>query len=256
MKGSLGKGRILIDTSDVTLGDSIAAYATSSDGTLITHTTIGSDEAMDVNVAGANFTYAEDSPHTDADEGAFVMAVRNDAGTPLAADGDYIPFTTDDTGALRVAGALTVTETDNYAHDSAFTAADDGGFVLAVRRDAAGTQVSADGDYAEFQQNKRGDLRVSDKIETAILQQVVQVGVAAAAIPATALTGRKHIMIQNRDNNDDIYLGSATTTADDTATGGILLGKGAVFEADISDDVDLYAIATSASTPAGVLEMA
>ncbi len=46
--------------------------------------------------------YAEDSGHTTADIGNFVLAVRNDTGAVLAGtDLDYIPFTTDSTGALR-----------------------------------------------------------------------------------------------------------------------------------------------------------
>lgn len=45
---------------------------------------------------------AEDSIHTSGDNGIMALAVRNDAGTPLAADGDYIPFSMDSSGALRV----------------------------------------------------------------------------------------------------------------------------------------------------------
>jgi hypothetical protein len=48
---------------------------------------------------------AEDSVHASGDQGIMSLAVRNDAGTALAADGDYIPFTTDSTGALRVTSA-------------------------------------------------------------------------------------------------------------------------------------------------------
>lgn len=67
-----------------------------------------------------SYQYAEDSPHVSTNVGAFVLAVRNDAGTPLAADQDYIPFTTDATGALRVNAGTTVTQlgrddTDNQA---------------------------------------------------------------------------------------------------------------------------------------------
>lgn len=70
--------------------------------------------------ANTNFDFPEDTPHISGDIGAFVLAVRNDAGTPLAADGDYIPFTTDATGAIRVNAGTTVTQigrddTDNQA---------------------------------------------------------------------------------------------------------------------------------------------
>lgn len=45
---------------------------------------------------------AEDSVHTSGDQGIMGLAVRNDAGTALAADGDYIPFSTDSSGSLYV----------------------------------------------------------------------------------------------------------------------------------------------------------
>ena len=46
---------------------------------------------------------AEDSVHSSGDQGIMSLAVRNDAGSALAADGDYIPLSTDASGNLRVA---------------------------------------------------------------------------------------------------------------------------------------------------------
>lgn len=49
--------------------------------------------------------FAEDAAHTSGDNGLLPLAVRNDGGTVLAGTtGDYIPFSTDATGALRVTG--------------------------------------------------------------------------------------------------------------------------------------------------------
>lgn len=48
---------------------------------------------------------AEDSVHGSGDSGIMALAVRNDAGTALAADGDYIPFSMDADGNLRVVDA-------------------------------------------------------------------------------------------------------------------------------------------------------
>lgn len=49
-----------------------------------------------------NLGKAEDNPHTTGDVGVMALGVRNDTGAVLAGnDGDYIPFTTDATGALR-----------------------------------------------------------------------------------------------------------------------------------------------------------
>lgn len=72
-----------------------------------------------VTISGAvttNYEYAEDSAHSSADIGAFVLAVRNDAGTALAADGDYIPLSTDANGALRVSGTFAVGREDSTQH--------------------------------------------------------------------------------------------------------------------------------------------
>jgi hypothetical protein len=54
-------------------------------------------------VGPTNLGKAEDSQHSSGDTGLAVWAVRNDSGAVLAGTtGDYIPFTTDSTGALRV----------------------------------------------------------------------------------------------------------------------------------------------------------
>jgi hypothetical protein len=52
-----------------------------------------------------NLGKAEDAAHTSGDVGIMALAVRNDAGGALAGTtGDYIPLTTDSSGALRVTG--------------------------------------------------------------------------------------------------------------------------------------------------------
>lgn len=363
-QGVLGKTRVLANTGTIADGDSIIAYLTDSAGTLLTSTTVGSDEALDVNIvqttgqyaedsahttadvgnfvlsvrndtpgslvsadgdyaplqvdssgnlrvvsSGAtttNYEYAEDSAHTTADVGAFTLAVRNDTlGALAGTDGDYIPFTTDssgrlwvtppnfeyaedsahtstDTGAFMLAvrndtlGTLVDTDGD-YAplqvdssgrlrvagtfmsdadknEDDAASSGDTGAFILSVRRDSTGANTSADGDYAELQTNGRGDLRVSDKIETSILQQVISVGTSATSIPGTALTGRKGIMVQNITNGL-IYLGSGTVTTAG-ATRGLILGRGGTFQADLSDDIDLNGITATSAKDVAILEMA
>lgn len=108
------------------------------------------------------YDYPEDFPHVSGDVGAFVLAVRNDSGLPLAADGDYIPFTTDETGALRVAATVNANIIINYEYpeDSPHVSGDIGAFVLAVRNDA-GTPLAGDGDYIPFTTDATGALRVT-----------------------------------------------------------------------------------------------
>lgn len=50
--------------------------------------------------AATNLGKAEDVAHTTGDTGVMALAVRSDAGSPLAGDGDYIPIMTDSGGAI------------------------------------------------------------------------------------------------------------------------------------------------------------
>lgn len=59
---------------------------------------------------------AEDAVHASGDTGVMMLAVRNDAGTALAADGDYIPVMVDSAGRLYVnvaAGTLALSGEDH-----------------------------------------------------------------------------------------------------------------------------------------------
>src|SRR6476646_4656453 len=115
-------------------------------------------------ISNTTFDYPEDSVHVSGDIGAFVLAVRNDAGTPLAGDGDYIPFTTDNTGALRVnvtsvGGTFTVDY--EYPEDSPSASGDIGAFVLAVRNDDAATIFTdTNGDYSAIAVSDNGQVYV------------------------------------------------------------------------------------------------
>lgn len=248
--GSLGKTRVLVDTGTITDGDSIASYLVDASGTLLTSTLNGSDQSLDVNITAG--VYAEDSAHTTADPGFAVWAVRNDGGTALAGtDGDYIPFSTNATGELRVAG--TFMSDAEKAEDSAHSSGDTGSHSLAVRHDTAGTQVSADGDYASMQQTADGYLRAIGIAETAILQQVVSVGLTATQLPAANLANRKHITIQNIAAGL-IWIGSATVTGAG-ATRGLVLARGGTYEADAGPDVDIYGITLVGAKDVAILEL-
>lgn len=65
-------------------------------GNGITSTSIGGKQRLDVILSSS---YAEDSPHTTADQGLFVMGVRNDARTSrTSTDGDYSPISVNQYG--------------------------------------------------------------------------------------------------------------------------------------------------------------
>ena len=70
-----------------------------------------------------NLGKAEDAAHTSGDVGVMALAVRNDAATALAADGDYSVLQVDSTGALRVSASVTVAS--DHVDDAVFTPAVD-----------------------------------------------------------------------------------------------------------------------------------
>ncbi len=198
--------------------------------------------------ANFDFVYDEDTAHASGSLGAFVLGVRNDANATLtSADGDYSALSVDSAGRLKTVAAGV------YAEDSASASGDTGSFILSVRRDTAGATSSADGDYSEIQTNSRGEVRVANKAESTVLQQIVTVGTTAVALPATPLTGRKTLMVQMLSSGQ-LYLGSATVT-NSGATRGFQLGNGGYAAFDIGG-LSLYGIANAAGKDVAVLEMA
>lgn len=250
MGANLGKHKITVDTAALASGDSLAAYLTSAAGTLLTHTSLGGKERLDV-MSPSEF--AEDAAHSSGDYGQFVLAVRNDAGGSLAGtDGDYAPLQLDASGNLRIVGTVTVN--GQFAEDSAHISGDTGIQMLAVRKDAQGSNVGADGDYASLLQWSEGSLKVVDISNGSILQQQVAVAATATAIPAAALANRKSLMIQN-DGSNSIFIGSATVTAAG-ATKGIEVPKGGFIELEVGPAVTVYGITAAGSVNVNVLEMA
>lgn len=155
--------------------------------------------AADVSVDPSAAEFNEDAPNASGDTGLHVLTVRQDTlAISTSADGDYADFKVNAKGELYVidkdanasldaieASAasidtkLTTTnstlatidtslnniETDianlTQAEDSVHVSGDTGVMSLAVRNDAGGTMVSADGDYSPLQVNATGELRVT-----------------------------------------------------------------------------------------------
>lgn len=140
---------------------------------------VGSDhvvghDVLDVvpGTAATNLGKAEDAAHTTGDVGVMALAVRNDAGAALAgATGDYIPLSTDSTGALRTTGSGGT----QYAEDAVHGSGDTGTLALAVRKDTAAQIAGTDGDYTALITDASGRLHV--------VQPATTVG-GAASIPA------------------------------------------------------------------------
>lgn len=195
----------------------------------------------------------EDSAHVSGDSGIMALAVRNDAGTALAADGDYIPLSTDANGALRVFG--TFNEAGDYAEDSGHVSGDTGYFQLGVRNDDQATTVtSANADYSQMSVDDRGALWTKSASQRSNLQQVVTVGTTAVALPTTPLTNRTNMFIQHLSLGF-LYLGSATVT-NSGATRGFQLGNGGYVNIDVGPGNVIYGICNSAAHDVVVWEFA
>jgi len=167
--------KLVFDTTDATTQENsanVGAYLRSSDGTLITHTTNGSKESVDV---FTELGQAEDTAHTSGDFGAMALAVRNDSeGSLVDTDGDYAPLQVDSLGRLRVVGDLDISNLSEKNEDAAHSSGDTGDYVLAVRADARPTNANtdADGDYASFFVNGSGELYVIDTDANALLTTI------------------------------------------------------------------------------------
>jgi len=86
----------------------------------------------------------------------------------------------------------------------------------------------------------------SDIIQHGVLQQVVNVGLAATPLPAVALTDRINLELYNPVGGNTVYLGSSTVTAAPGATQGRPLLAGAAWSANVAQSVIIYAIAAIA----------
>lgn len=97
---------------------------------------------------------------------------------------------------------------------------------------------------------KTGEARISSWITTKIT-----VGATATQLPATNLTGRDGVIIQNLHTSNKLFVGPANTVTIDTgATPGYLLEYKESLRLDCPDDVNAFGIANAAGTVVVVLE--
>jgi len=238
-----------IDTKLTTTNSTLATIDTSLNSIEAdTATLVTSNAAILLELQ--NLSQAEDAPHASGDLGIMSLAVRNDAGTALAADGDYIPLSTDADGNLRVAGTFSVGGT--FAEDTAHTSGALGMHTLTVRKDALTTNVSADGDYGSFLAWSEGSLKTVDMPNIAVLATAVSVDntVGGVALPASALAFRRIISIQNKGDKS-IFVGPSGVTA---ATG-TEIPKGAAAEFNAGPSVAFFAITASGTSDVRVLQL-
>jgi hypothetical protein len=106
-----------------------------------TGTSSGGSNGLDVAVIAGGGTKLEDAAHASGDQGVFTLCVRNDAGTALAADGDYIPCTTDSSGAIWTRSNEVATAADAGALPALTKVVSgyDGANVQVMKTDATGS---------------------------------------------------------------------------------------------------------------------
>lgn len=154
-----------------------------------------------------------------------------------------------DSQTLSIQNTLTAL---SKAEDAAHSSGDQGIQALAVRKDANGSNA-ADGDYTSLLTTVSGALKVDDTANGAILQQQVSVANTATLLPASALSGRKSLLVQNAGSSS-IWIGSATVTASG-ATAGIEVPKGGFIELEVGPAVSVYGI-SGGTVNANLLQMA
>lgn len=123
----MAKHKLVFDATDaetLASSDNVGAFIRSADGTQITHTTVSGSESLDVNVTQS--------------------ALPTGAATETT-----------------LASILSELQGLSHAEDAAHVSGDLGIMQLAVRKDVAGSLVSADGDYSPLQLDANGALRVS-----------------------------------------------------------------------------------------------
>jgi hypothetical protein len=284
---SFGKNQLTLDTTSLSESDNVGAYVRSSDGTLITHTTNGGKDSLDVNIS--NTSIAVTATNLDIRDLAFatdkvdvsgssvelgattLAALENISAIVTATDLDIrnLDYSQDNiaikgsTGNQLVVNAdgsinanvdVSVVSGAEKAEDSAHTSTDVGQFSLAVRHDADTSMVSADGDYAPFQVNATGALKVAGTFTQSsasdILAQSITVGTTEVALPATPMVNRREIIIQN-NGNKFLYIGETGVTS----STGLIIGPKSEASFEFGPSVILYGISTAAAQDIRVIEV-
>lgn len=185
------KHKLIFDVTDASTiadSDSIGAFMRSSDGTLITHTTVGAKEALDVRIAeGINvevdLSHVDDSVRLG--DGTILTTVTSNGGK----DGlDVFLINTD----------IAVTATDLDIRD--LSAAQDS--VEAWAHDGTGNAISSTAGALNVFTND------ADLANTAIESSSNALSTAnvAESVKTTALADRKYLYVYNNGNRE-IYIG-------------------------------------------------
>jgi hypothetical protein len=244
---SLNKDAIIFDPADLAESDSVGAYLRSADGTLLTHTTNGAKEALDVNIA--EFTSAGVKViDSDGDE----LAIEADGSINVNASfsgpikfrnaSSVVVDVEEDTAPLPV-------KLQSTAGDINITAGD-----LNVQLDHTGATFDSvrigDGtDLLGISGN--GEATVVDRANDAVATASTTIAATATPVVASALSERKYVEIQNLSGKK-VFLGGSGVTAGT----GIEIKRGNSWSGSVGPGVVLHAITESGTSDIRVLELA
>lgn len=257
------KTQLVFDTSDATSiahSDSVGAYLRSSDGTLLTHTTVGGKEALDVRVAeGINvevdLSHVDDSVaigdgtdlldiNADGSINAVVSATDLDI-RDLSASQDNVAISDGtDTMGVNADGSINAVVTATQLDIDDLNATDDA--VQAWTFDGSGNAIGSTGGSLDV--NVTNTITVSDAAlaDTAIAAAANTLDAADTAedIVASPLASRKYLLIQNMDNKR-IYIGQSGVSA----ANGFPISPGAMLELRAGPSVDIEFVGSASQTP-------
>jgi len=142
-------GSDTVTVSATNLDVQIGGSDTLTVGTITTSVTPGT--------GATNLGKAEDGVATSGDVGVMALAVYNEAGTALAADGDYTPLQTDATGQLRVTMA---TPNAQYIEDTGHNSGDTVTMAGVIVNDSPDA-ISSEGDVTVLSTDAEGRLHAA-----------------------------------------------------------------------------------------------
>lgn len=249
--GGLNLDKLLFDPADLTDSANVGAYLRAgSDGDLITSTLISGKEALDVNIVGGadSGVFAEDSAHSSAANGQFILAVRNDTqGSLVDTNGDYAPIQVDAQGRIRVVTDLDLSG-DLVGDDEVDT---EDPLKVGGHAYAGPLAAVAAGDKVNLGMDLYRRVYTHDAPNIGVACVEVTVGATEVALPATALAGRTRMIVQNVSNND-VFVGPTGLATTD----GLRIVKGGSLSLEIGEAVALFAIAAGAGNAVRVFELA
>jgi hypothetical protein len=241
--------KLVLDTSALADSDNVGAYVRASDGTLITKTTSGAKEALDVNFV--NTTIGVTATDLDIRDLTHVSdSVKLGDGTSLITSTTVGADVGLDVNLIN-ASDIEVAMNCEYAEDTAHADADIGAFMLAVRSDTRASTAGATGDYCGVTSDALGQMWVNGAPQSGAYS-VKSVANTATDLVTTDLANRKKIVIQNLSVKD-MYVGFDASVT--TSNGTMIPAKGSA-EFEAGPGINFHGIVASGTADVRILEFA